>query len=345
VASGGMPAPQLDYSEVTLVQLPPLRSDGTNFTRLLDETGGEADTATLVARNKTLINALTPAPDVLITELFPFGRRVLGEEFLTLLQAATDLPRRPVILASIRDILAPPSKPTKATRTDEIITRFYDAVLVHSDPRGTPLETSWPVSDQLRPKLLYTGYVAPVPAGPHPDYPGLGDVLVSAGGGEVGTSLFTTAIEAARLMPDRRWHLLVGGSDVRSRVTALMDQNPPAGTIIEPARRDFRQMLHHSAASVSMCGYNTTLDLLQVGTPSVLVPFDAGQEVEQGMRAQSLSHFPGIEVLRSADLTPQALCHAVKAVIRDPRRADTDLRFDGAAQTVALANDMAQARA
>jgi predicted glycosyltransferase len=343
IASGGMPAPQLDYSGITLLQLPALRSDGTNFTRLLDTNGQEAGPATMQARRTALINALGPAPDILITELFPFGRRVLGDEFLALLEAASALPHHPVILASIRDILAPPSRPSKATRTDEIIARFYDAVLVHSDPRGTPLEQSWPVSGPLRAKLRYTGYVAPPPSGPHPEHAGQGEILVSAGGGAVGTRLFETAIAAAHLMPARRWRLLVGAGDTPARIEALKAQSPAADTIIEPARPDFRQMLYHADASVSMCGYNTTLDLLQGGTNAVLVPFDAGQEVEQGLRAQSLAALPSISILRSADLTPRALCDAVEQVTGAPPRADTGLGFDGAAQTVALATSMAKA--
>lgn len=345
VASGGMPAPQLDHAAVALLQLPPIRSDGTNFTRLLERTGHVAGPDLFAARRAALTGALAPIPDVLITELFPFGRRVLAEEFLSLLQAASALPRRPVILASIRDILAPPSKPSKARRADEIIDRYYDGVLVHSDPRGTPLEQSWPVSDALRAKLHYTGYVAATAAGPHPDRTGAGEVLVSAGGGTVGTSLFETAIDAARLMPSRRWRLLVGGGDAGSRIAALQQRRPPEGMTIEPARADFRQMLHHVAASVSMCGYNTTLDLLQAGTRSVLVPFDDGQEVEQSLRAQSLDHLPGMQVLRNSQLSPRALCDALDRVIADPPRSETTLGFDGAARAVALAWQMAQARA
>lgn len=344
IASGGMPAPQLNHSGVTLLQLPPLRSDGTNFTRLLDTTGQEVGADLLAARRVALSGALSCAPDILITELFPFGRRILADEFLTLLETAKTLPRSPVTFASVRDILAPPSKPSKAVRADEIIAQFYDGVLVHSDPRGTKLQQSWPVSDLLRARLHYTGYVAPVPAGPHPDQSGLGEVLVSAGGGAVGTSLFECAIDAARLMPERRWHLLVGGGDAKARIDDLQRLRPPIGTIIEPARPDFRQMLYHASASVSMCGYNTALDLLQAGTKAVLVPFDAGQEVEQGLRAQSLDHLSGMTVLRSADLTARTLCRAVEQVIADPPRAETDLGFDGAAQSVAIACGMAEAR-
>lgn len=344
LASGGMPAPLLDHAGLTFLQLPPIRSDGTNFTRLLDGDGQEVAEATFTARQTALISALTPAPDILITELFPFGRRVLSAEFLGLLEAAKALPRPPVILASIRDILAPPSKPSKAIRADEIIARFYDAVLVHSDPVATRLEQSWPVSDMLQARLKYTGYVAPLAADPHPTQLGEGEILVSAGGGAVGTALFETAIEAAHLMPTRRWRLLVGGSDSAARVKALERLNPPKGTIIEPARPEFRQMLRHVAASVSMCGYNTALDLMQAGTPAVLVPFDDGAEVEQTLRAESLAQMAAVEVLRSAEMTPRVLCDAVERVMMDGRRADTGLGFDGAGQSVSLAVEMVRAR-
>ena len=45
VLSGGQPAPHMDYAGVRLVQMPPIASDGTNFTRLLDAEGRETDAA------------------------------------------------------------------------------------------------------------------------------------------------------------------------------------------------------------------------------------------------------------------------------------------------------------
>lgn len=345
VASGGMAAPQLDHSGIDVLQLPPLRSDGTNFTRLLDSTGTVASDDYLSDRRVRLVGGLTSfCPDILITELFPFGRRILADEFLSLLNAATGLATPPVILSSVRDILAPPSKPAKATCAEEIITTYYDAVLVHSDPTTTRLEQSWPVSDQLAPYLHYTGYVAPPAADPHPDQTGLNEVLVSAGGGAVGDVLFQTAIEAARLMPDRQWRLLVGGSDANDRVARLRHQAAGTPTLIEPARPDFRQMLYCAAASVSMCGYNTALDLLQAGTPAVLIPFDADNEVEQTLRANSLTSLPGISVLSSAALTPASLVSHIQQVLGDGPRAASAMKFDGAAQTVQLAWSMARAR-
>ncbi|MCE8509729.1 glycosyltransferase [Ruegeria pomeroyi] len=345
LVSGGMPAPQLDPAGLDLVQLPALRSDGVDFARLLTETGAEADAEFHNARQAVLLEALTAfAPDVLITELFPFGRRSLQEEFRALLAAARALPRPPLALSSIRDILAPPSKPAKAEATDRVIAEAYDAVLVHSDPTVTRLEASWPVSPALAGKLRYTGFVAPPPARPHPERTGAGEILVSAGGGAVGGPLFRVALEAARRMPDQRWRLLVGGTQAGAEVAALQAQAGDAPITVEPARPDFRAMLSHAAASVSMCGYNTALDLLQAGAPAVLIPFDAGKEVEQGLRAQALTALPGFATVTSAELTPETLVRALRQVMTDPRRKTSALRFDGAAEAVRIVEKMEAAR-
>ena len=344
IVSGGFAAPQLDTDGIGLVQLPPLRSDGVNFTQLLNAVGDLADATYHLQRQAMLCQALRCLqPDVLITELYPFGRRSLRHEFLALLHAAKALPRPPTILASIRDILAPPSKPEKVSKADQVIADFYDGVLVHSDPQATRLELSWPVSDMLADKLHYTGFVAPSSAGPHPNAEGRGEILVSAGGGSVGDEIYHCALAAAQQMPGHPWRLLVGGSDAEERIAQLSQIPSPAR--IEPARSDFRQVLSHVAASVSMCGYNTALDLLQAEVPAVLIPFDAGKEVEQSLRAKSLTPLPGFEAIRTAELTPERLIEAVTKVIAAPRRSAARFQFDGARRVVEIAHDLAQPQA
>ena len=345
VISGGMDAPQLSKDGVEMVQLPPLRSDGVNFARLLDGDGTEADAALFDARTRMLIDTVqSQQPDVLITELFPFGRRILGPEFTALLNAAHALPRRPLICASVRDILAPPSKPAKATLADDLVARFYDAVLVHSDADVTPLSLSWPVSEALARKLRYTGFVAPPAAAPHADGLGTGEIIVSAGGGDVGQHVFDTALAAAKLDPEKRqWRLLLGGQNAAQRSADLM-RSAPANVIIEPARPEFRQMLYHAAASVSLCGYNTALDILQSGVRAVFIPFDAGSEVEQGLRAYALAQLDGISVLRNAELSAQTLLNNVTAVLKAPDRAPRTDGFDGATQTVQITREMREAQ-
>lgn len=161
---------------------------------------------------------------------------------------------------------------------------------------------------------------------------------MSAGGGAVGDALFGAAVAAAAASP-LTWRLLVGGADPAPRIARLA-AGVTANVIVEPARPDFRSMLTRAAVSVSMCGYNTALDLLQTGCPAVLVPFDDGAEVEQTLRAQSLAKLPGFALLRQSGLTGAALTEAVAGMARAPRRGLSDFAMDGAAQSVAIAERM-----
>ncbi len=333
VVSGGMPVPVLETGKAQLVQLPPLRTSDTDFSRLLCADGTLATPDYHAARQTALLCAFdTFGPDVLLTELFPFGRRSLRAEFLALLQAALRRDPAPLIVASIRDILAPPSTPAKARKTEDLLLQYYDAVLVHSDAAVTPLEASWPVTPRMKPLIRYTGFVAKPPASPHPEAFGAGEILVSAGGGNVGRPLFDAAMAAAREDTDLRWRLLIGGRDPAT--IAELTPLAPANAIVEAARPEFRQMLHHAAASVSMCGYNTALDILQSSVPAVFVPFDSGGEVEQGLRATALGGLDGIETLATKELNARSLMAKIAAAQSSPQRIPQETGFDGAARTV-----------
>ncbi|KIN70530.1 Glycosyltransferase 28 domain [Sulfitobacter noctilucae] len=345
VASGGTSVPRLENRGVRIVQLPPVRSDGVDFSRLLKANGQPVDPEFMAQRQKQLLDVFTDdQPDVLITELFPFGRRILREEFRAVLEAAENSERKPLICASIRDILAPPGAEKKRLFAQEMIAQHYHAVLVHSDAEITPLDLSWPVTDSIRALLHYTGFVAPPPAGAHPDRLGHGEILVSAGGGDVGDRLFACARDAAALMPDYRWRILVGGRTAHDRIATLQRDAPP-NVIIEPARDDFRQMLYHATASVSFCGYNTALDLLQSGCPGVLVPFNDGNEVEQSIRAQALARQEGFTVISSQDLTARTLADRVAPIISARRPTANHRLADGALTTVRIVEDLRNAHA
>ncbi|PLS22640.1 glycosyltransferase family protein [Neptunicoccus cionae] len=337
VVSGGVPVGNLPTEGITLHQLPPVKSDGVNFTTLLTQQGGVADADYLASRKAALLSCLERIePDVIITELYPFGRRVLKGEFQAVLNRAQESPYPPLVFSSIRDILAPPSKPEKALETEAVTAVYYDGVLVHSDAGLTPLEASWPVGAMLADKLQYTGYVAPPAAGAHPDGTGTGEILVTAGGGSVGRSLFETAVTAASLDTENHWRLLVGGSDQMQIINNLQSQVTSNNVTIETTRPDFRQMLTGAKIAVCMCGYNTAMDLLQSRTPAVFVPFDAGGEVEQTLRAESLAKQTGFTVVRAADATPEALVAAVQGLSGAEVQPLDPKQFQGAAQAVEI---------
>ncbi len=343
ILSGGFPARHLDYSGISLVQLPPLRSDGTNFSRLLDADIQDAAPLYLQSRIQMALETLDALqPDALITELFPFGRKSLAPEFDAILHAATGMKQRPLILAPIRDILAPPRKPKKAERAEQNIAQFYDGILVRSDAATTPLELSWPVTPTIAQKLHYTGFVAPPLPAAGPSNLGEGEIIVSAGGGSVGVHLYEAALEAAR-RSEHQWRILIGGSDGAELSKSLQDI-APANAIVEPARADFRQLLQHAGCSVSLCGYNTALDVLQARCRAVFVPFDEGVEVEQGLRADSLSKRAEINTLKRSDLSAEALLAHVSELLAAARPEALDVEVEGANRSVEVVAQLLEQR-
>ena len=346
VISGGMPAAHLDQSGIDLVQLPPVRSDGVNFTRLLDSAGNPASPSLMAERSRAIISTFEECPpDVLITELFPFGRRILHDEFEAALTATRAMARPPLVLSSIRDILAPPSKPGKAEQTHARLAHFYNGVLVHSDPDVIPLEASWPVTPDLAAMLSYTGFIA-TPQAPVKEsgQDGAGEILVTAGGGPVGRGLFEIAILAAREGGTRRWRLLVGGGDAAGVCARLNDAARGAPVVAEPARRDYRDMLSHSAAAVGQCGYNTALDWLQAGVTGVFVPFAEAGEVEQSLRAQMLGERYGYGMIAEEDLTPENLAEAAETAVKRGRIVAGNVKLDGGAESARIIGDLLEAR-
>ncbi|WP_058618124.1 glycosyltransferase [Methylobacterium indicum] len=339
LVSGGMPValPRLDG--VRLVQLPPLRIIGTAFTTLLDPDGAAVTAERLAARRDGLVAAFAEAaPDAVITELYPFGRRVLAPEFTALVEAVRAAAPRPLLLASIRDILATPSRPDRIAATHARLAA-YDAVLVHGDPGFLPLDASWPVVEELAPRLRYTGYVDEGEGVSAPGEPRSG-IVVSGGSSAAGLPLQEAAVAAAALAPSLSWRILVGRAVPEPAFATLREAAPP-NAIVERARPDFRALLAGAALSVSQAGYNTVLDLLRSGCPAVLVPFEAGHETEQRLRAETLAAHGLARVLPEDALTAESLADAVRAA--PPPGMPHAIACDGARRSVAIVEEMLHA--
>ena len=117
LVSGGQPVPGISLDGVRLVQLPPASAADLSFKVLLDASGRAIDDAWKRKRADALLAAWRSAdPQVLVLELFPFGRRQMRFELLPLLDAAAAAPRRPAIVCSVRDILGGQKSPQRESR-------------------------------------------------------------------------------------------------------------------------------------------------------------------------------------------------------------------------------------
>jgi predicted glycosyltransferase len=345
VASGGEPVPAVEEPAarvgVEIERLAAARTADVNFSAVLDAAGRPIDQAWKESRRDALLRLLHHVkPDAVVTEMFPFGRRPFRFELLPLLEAARAATPRPVIAASVRDILVGKSRPGRAEEIAAQAQTIYDLVLVHGDPQLIRFEDSFPAAAVIADLLRYTGYVTEATIIAGVGDRSRGEVLVSAGGGAVGAPLLTAALAARPLsaLAAAPWRLITGTNLPETDYLRLQGiAAGQRGIVLERFRTDFTDCLARCRVSISQGGYNTVLEALASRTPAVVVPFAEGVESEQTDRARLLAERGMLQMVGHADLTPARLAAAIdKAAAQPPPPIDLDLRGAGRAADILL---------
>ena len=345
VVSGGIEVPDLMVEGVHTVQLPAVSTADMSFRNLVDATGTPVDDRWKAVRRDALLAAFREIdPDVLLIELFPFGRRQMRFELLPLLDAAVGASHRPLVVSSVRDIgAAGQQDPSKRKLTLDLVERYFDRVLVHSDPAWIRFERTFAYSERIAPKIHYTGFVVDLAADSNPHDTGAGkdEVIVSAGGGAVGRMLLETALHArpSSRLANRTWRLLTGINAPAADVAAIEALSRRIGggrVVVERTREDFTTLLANCAVSVSQAGYNTTMEILHTGARAVLVPFAGGAETEQTLRAKLLAEHGRLEVVEESALAPDPLAAAIDRAAGGPSPPRGVVDLGGAQRSASL---------
>jgi predicted glycosyltransferase len=355
---------------VEVVNLPPLglAADGRLVSRDRRRT---VERASALRRRIIMETYRALRPRVVFIELFPFGRKKFAGELLPLLEAVRDENApRPLVCCSLRDILVGGKSNQRQhdARAAENANKYFDAVLVHSDPTFARLEESLGSFGALRTSVHYTGFVLPAhePGGGDPDRNGSGQnmpgrgvskrkgaalrprqILVSAGGGLVGEPLFRAAVEAYRVL--RRTE------DVGMKIVAGPFLPEAAWRSLREAARSLPGLsvkrfvpelcaeMRRSAATVSQCGYNTALDILRARVPALVVPFAEGGEDEQLNRARRLERLDALRVLEQHELGAERFAEELEGLLKfQPGTLGLDLR--GVGNTARIVERLMRAR-
>jgi predicted glycosyltransferase len=331
VACGGeLPESLPPPDDVELVVLPALASrDG----QLVSRGRSSLDAARQRRRRLLLDTFRTLSPCVLVIELFPFGRRKFADELVPLLEAAVATAPSPVVVSSVRDILVgrQPDQQAHDTLTCVLANRYFDAVLVHSDPSFARLEESFRPSIPLLVPVFHTGFVVADKHGPSAGPKRDGRVVVSAGGGLVGEPLLRAALDARPLLPEDLRLDLVAGPFLPDEAWSSLEASARAleGVRLRRFVADLAGELATASASLSQCGYNTALDLLRARVPALVVPFSEGREDEQTRRARRLERLGAVRVLEPERLDASSIAQEVQELLRF-RPLPLDLDVDGA---------------
>jgi predicted glycosyltransferase len=324
--------------EMVRIDLPPLGMDDGHTVVSRD---GVFDVASAQAERRRLIDkAVADAqPAVLLVELFPFGRKKFANEILPMIRAArSQRNHEALVMCSLRDILvdARPDQRHHDDRARWLTDRYFDAVIVHSDPAFARLEDSFHPTRPMRTPVLYSGYVVPTrdrtsiaPRGKH--------LLVSAGGGIVGEALFRTVLAARALLAQPLPIRLIAGPFLPEAHWQALNELVLGLPDVELVRHvpDMVSEMRAARASLSQCGYNTALDLVVSGVPALVVPYQTATENEQSQRAERLAAQGAVLQERAATLCPDKLATAIDRLLCFAPRP-TALALDGAERSTSL---------
>ncbi len=337
---GGPPASLSLPEHVRVVRLPALRMD-ENFSGLFPVNPDHSLEEVKTERTAMLCSlAKEMNPDVIMIELFPFGRNGFSFELLPLLRAVRsgELPPAKVV-CSLRDILVEKEDQAKfEQRAIERINSLFDALLVHGDPKVIPLDETFSRVNDITIPVVYTGYISET-SSPE-DVGNLREqirlqpeeklIVVSAGGGNVGFRLLETALKAYDLLEyPVRMQVFTGPYLTVEDFSALKGKSVP-GVRVDRFAGNFPAWLAAADLSISMGGYNTTMNVLAAGTSALILPFS--QNREQRLRIERLAPISNITMLEAEKLSRGYLADSISSSIRKQKQVPA-IQLEGAAGT------------
>ncbi|OLC54924.1 MAG: hypothetical protein AUH92_03225 [Acidobacteria bacterium 13_1_40CM_4_69_4] len=323
------------------VKLPAATKDasGNYVSRELD-----FDLTRLVSLRSSMLKECAAAfePDFVLVDHTPAG---LGGELVPLLEMLRG--RNVKVVLGMRDIIDEPRRVREAWRKEgivELLRAHYHALLLYGDRRVFDPVEQYALPPDLAGRLFVTGYVVRNgsrqerrPGLSHLKLGGRKLVVVTAGGGGDGNRLLKTYLrglqEIAPAGPLSSF-LVTGPLMSRRKREQIRDMaaDMPFVDVAEFVE-DMPWLCRAADLVVSMAGYNTVTEILDSGTPALIVPRVAPR-LEQRIRAEALAARGLVEWLHPDDLSGARLAQKVLALACRGRRSPTNCpRLDGLAGT------------
>ena len=335
--NGGKMLPEIELPpSVEVIQLPPIQSN-SDFTEIRTDGIKRIDEVKEVRKAKLLDEFENFRPDLVIIELFPFGRKQFTYELVPLLARIKRSGIESKVVCSLRDILVKKRDQQRHEgRVCYWINRYFGGIMVHADPEFQRLEETFLRKDELKVEIAYTGYISKT--SPQTNSFSCDDIsvdhllgpliVVSIGGGRVGAEIVTTAYEASILLKTSLQHTLAIFTgpyfpDDQFETLSSIARNHPH-LILRRFTHNFLSWLERADLSISMAGYNTCMDILKTGVRALVFPFTGGANTEQTTRARKLQHSGALRIIE--ELSPHQLMKDIRAALEwQPMSSDLNL--------------------
>jgi predicted glycosyltransferase len=319
-------------NEINFIQLDALyKEEDSNKLSSVDDS---LTTEECLVNREKVINSLIKdiRPDVVLTEHFPFGF-LFEKEVLNLISKAKSANNQVKIISSVRDIIESKRGCESDQKIVTFLNEYYDLLLVHGDENIIQLETSFSLSNEVNIPQISTGYV--VDNSLKKDLNRKETVVVSVAGGRVGRELKGAVIDAFKSIQNEVNHKLLvfdGAFSNDAEQSNVEDEIQ----YFKFDRSVFLKELSQSDVSISLGGYNTTVESLYVGNKVLIYNREfLGQNFEQEIRISSLDELGFIKSLEAKHLEQNKLADILLETIRSQSKSYIDdVNFEGVKRSV-----------
>jgi predicted glycosyltransferase len=326
--NGGQVIEEFEFPEgIEVINIPAVKTD-TEFQELQPVDDNLSLTELEIIRREILVNICDRFdPDILVIELFPFGRRRFSFELLPLIEKAKKMGTK--IVSSVRDIVVTKQNQQRhEEKVCNLIDKYFDLLLIHGDPNFVKLDLSFSRLADLNCPVHYTGYVVqPVPQPQQIFKQPL--ILVSVGGGRFGHDLLECVAQTAPILKTKIPHHLqiftgpfCPDTVLKKLQTLTSSQDNITVDRYTPNLLDYMQQ---ADLSIGMGGYNTTMNILSTGVKAMMMAFQGNNDKEQETRLQKLHSLGRVKMIFSEDLEPK---HFANQIIDYLQQQQTELNLD-----------------
>ncbi|MDJ0567698.1 MAG: glycosyltransferase [Pleurocapsa sp. MO_192.B19] len=338
--NGGQVIKEFEFPQgIEVINIPAVKTD-TEFQELKPVDDRLTMAEVEKTRTEILLNVCDRfKPDILIIELFPFGRRPFSFELIPLVEKAKSMGTK--IVSSVRDIVVTKQNQQRhEEKVCRLINKYFDMLLIHGDPNFVKLNLSFSRVNDLNCPVHYTGYVVqPVPklkTLAEINLPRKPLILVSVGGGRFGHDLLECVAETAPLLKNKIPHqiqVFTGPFCPDTVFQKLQNITSDRDNItVERYTSNLLDYMQQADLSIGMSGYNTTMNILSTGVKAMMMAFQGNNDKEQETRVQKLDNLGRVKMIDSQDLQPEKFAQNIIDYLQQQPTA-LNLNLDGVHNT------------
>lgn len=301
---------RIDWDNFTLIELEPLLMHESN-SQLYSPQAISVEEVFEIRKHQIEKILNDNQFDVFVTELYPFGRRKFRKEIISVIELFKKINPKGLTVSSVRDILVESNDHNKDQSMIDVTKKYYDLVLVHSDPKIIRLNQTFPLATQVENLLHYTGFVTESKKVSVSTQLRSNEILISLGGGSVGAELMDAVLSIAKDFSDFKFRFKKSPYMPEDLISRLdLAQKTLQNVFVEGFSQNFEEELCGVRLSISMGGYNTVMNVLNTKTPALIYAYDANHE--QNLRGELLENLGYLKVLNKSDLESSHLIQIIK---------------------------------